>query len=575
MSKNSSNNYVEAVGDFRRARSQANLRELLSRLTGVSNQLLSYDEVRQSLKIQGGLERGVQDIPLDAIVGSVGRYTDFTRDFLPLHDKQQDRWARVHLAASGLAGLPPISVYKIGEAYFVQDGNHRVSVARQMGAEYIQAYVIEVRTRVPLTPDITPDELILKAEYDQFLEQTHLDQLQPEADLSVTVPGKYPILLEHIDVHRYFMGIDFHRDISYDEAVNHWYAHIYLPIVEMARERGMLRDFPNRTETDLYIWIAEHRSELEAELGFRVRTEFILDHLLEDQKTNWISRLGGKLLDLVVPEELESGPPPGKWRGQLMQRSDERLFIDLLVPVNGKPDGWCALEQAIRIAQRESAEIHGLHILSTEIPLEFNPAEFEDEFNQRCSNAGVKGQLVFGEGDIVEQTCRRASATDLIVVNLSYPPGNLPIERLNSGFRNLIARCPRPVMATPQTVSELRRAVLAFDASPKAREALFVATYLAQKWQTELHVLVVEDDQAAGEEALKNAQEYFDRHDLKPAHILEKGQPAEVLMEAAAKIGADFIIMGGYGLNPVFEVVLGSTVDSILQVSKIPALICR
>ncbi|MCZ7552836.1 MAG: universal stress protein [Anaerolineales bacterium] len=576
MARKSSRNYVEAVEDFRRARNQASLQGLLSRLTGESNQLLSYNKVRELLKVQGGLERrGVQDIPLDAIVGSVGRYTDFTRDFLPRHDVQQDRWARIHLAASGLAGLPPIEVYKIGEVYFVQDGNHRVSVARQMGAEYIQAYVTEVRTRVLLTPDITPDELILKAEYDQFLEQTHLDQLRPKADLSATVPGKYPILLEHIDVHRYFLGIDFQRYIPYDEAVTHWYDHIYLPIVEMTRERGMLRDFPNRTETDLYIWIADHRAELEAELGFSVRTEFILEHLLEDQKTNWISRLGGKLHDLVIPDELESGPPPGKWRGQLIQRNDERLFLDLLVPVNGKPDGWCALEQAIQIAQRESAEIHGLHVLPAEIPPEFNQTEFENEFNRRCTEAGVKGQLVFSAGDIVEQTCRRAPATDLVVVNLSYPPGNLSIERLSSGFRNLLSRCPRPVMATPQTVSELRRAVLAYDDSPKAHEALFVAAYLAQKWQTELHVLVVEDVQGTSKEALKHARGYLDRHDLKPAFILEKGQPAEVLMETVNQVGADFIIMGGYGLQPVLEVVLGSAVDSILQVSKVPTLICR
>ncbi|MCC7128963.1 MAG: universal stress protein, partial [Anaerolineae bacterium] len=115
MARKSSRNYVEAVEDFRRARNQASLQGLLSRLTGESNQLLSYNKVRELLKVQGGLERrGVQDIPLDAIVGSVGRYTDFTRDFLPRHDVQQDRWARIHLAASGLAGLPPIDVYKIG-----------------------------------------------------------------------------------------------------------------------------------------------------------------------------------------------------------------------------------------------------------------------------------------------------------------------------------------------------------------------------------------------------------------------------------------------------------------------------
>lgn len=575
MSKDSIDSYNKAIEDFRRARNQADLRELISRLTGESNQLLSFDEVRRLLKAEGRFERGVQDIPLDAIIGSVGRYTDFTRDFLPRQKVQPQRWARVRLATSGLVGLPPIDVYKIGEVYFVQDGNHRVSVARQLGATYIQAYVTEVRTHVPITPDIEPDELILKAEYNQFLEQTHLDQLRPEADLSVTVPGKYPTLLDHIDVHRYYMGIDFKRPVPYEEAVAHWYDHVYLPIVEMVRERGMLRDFPNRTEADLYIWIAEHRVELETELGFPVRTEFILNHLQEAHQSSWISRLGEKLVDLIVPDELEGGPPPGKWRRQLLQRSNQQLFVDLLVPVNGTPGSWCALEQAIRIARREAAEIHGLHVLPAEPSENFDLQAFKAEFDQRCAESGVTGKLVIGEGDIVDETCKRAAATDLVVVNLSYPPGNLPLERLNSGFRNLIARCPRPVLATPQTVSELDHAILAYDDSPKAREALFVATYLAQKWPIKLHVVVVQDGQGIGEAALNNARKYLEQHNLSVVYIFESGKPAEIVLEACSTTGADFVIMGGYGLNPVLEVVLGSTVDSILQASKVPTLICR
>jgi len=103
-------------------------------------------------------------------------------------------------------GLPPIEVYQIGEVYFVQDGNHRVSVAYQLGARYIQAYVTEVQTRVPLTPDVQPVDLILMAEYADFLEGTRLDELRPGADLRTSIPGQYQALSEHIDVHRYYMG---------------------------------------------------------------------------------------------------------------------------------------------------------------------------------------------------------------------------------------------------------------------------------------------------------------------------------------------------------------------------------
>jgi len=198
------------------------------------------------------------------------------------------------------------------------------------GGQFIQAYVTEVHSHVQLTPDIKPDELILKAEYSQFLNQTRLNLLRPEADLSVSIPGQYPVLLEHIDVHRYFMGIDLQRPVEYEEAVAHWYDTVYLPVIEIIRSQGILRQFPNRTEADLYLWIAEHRAQVEEEFGFPVRTEVAATHLLEENKPNWVSRLGGKLLELVLPEEQENGPPAGQWREQHAGRRDCRCANEYL-----------------------------------------------------------------------------------------------------------------------------------------------------------------------------------------------------------------------------------------------------
>jgi hypothetical protein len=88
----------------------------------------------------------LHEIPLNEIVGSLGRHTDFNRQFLPRKDSQAGRWARVRMAYDH-SGLPPIEVYKLGEIYFVADGHHRVSVARQLGARYIEAYVIEIEPK--------------------------------------------------------------------------------------------------------------------------------------------------------------------------------------------------------------------------------------------------------------------------------------------------------------------------------------------------------------------------------------------------------------------------------------------
>src|SRR5690554_1406858 len=186
--------FIEAREDFRRARRQAALEELMARLRGRSPRLLSYDEVRRQVGERSRIRRGLQDVPLDAIVGSVGRYEDFTRTFLPRSDSMQERWARVKAVATELEGWQPIEVYKLGDAYFVSDGNHRVSVARQMGLETIPAYVTEIKTRVPLTPDVDLEELVIKSRQADFLKKTALDRSRPDADLTVTDAGGYDAL---------------------------------------------------------------------------------------------------------------------------------------------------------------------------------------------------------------------------------------------------------------------------------------------------------------------------------------------------------------------------------------------
>ena len=175
--------YLGAVEDFHEARRRAALEQILARLTGRPDTLLSYDEVRSIVGERNRIDRGLKEIPLDAIVGSVGRYGDFTRTFLPKSDQMQDRWARVKTVATSMEGWPPIEVYQLGESYFVIDGNHRVSVARQMGLESIPAYVTEVKTRVALTPDAQPEELIIRARHADFLKRTGLGETRPEAAL--------------------------------------------------------------------------------------------------------------------------------------------------------------------------------------------------------------------------------------------------------------------------------------------------------------------------------------------------------------------------------------------------------
>lgn len=253
---------------FNDARLRAFFKDILAILTKRRpDTLLSYEEIRSLLKAREERPQGTQLIPLDKIVGSVGRYRDFTHEFLPRAGADRERWKQLDQAVNLLKDIPPIEVYQLGDVYFVKDGNHRVSVARANGFTDIEAIVTVVRTKVPFTADMDPTEIIVQQEYTDFLERTHLDELRPEQRIEFTTAGRYEELLEHISVHRYFLGIEQNREIPYEEAVTSWYDHVYCPAVEVIRRENILRYFPGRTEADLYVWLMQHLYHLREEYG--------------------------------------------------------------------------------------------------------------------------------------------------------------------------------------------------------------------------------------------------------------------------------------------------------------------
>jgi hypothetical protein len=245
--------------DFAKARSRAFLHDIFSFLSGRHKRLLSYDQVKEKLHIGGSIYRGIRTVEIARIVGSVNRYADFDRAFLPTNNRLADRWQHVDRAFYEDISLPPVVLYKVGDVYFVVDGHHRVSVARQQGQEFIEAEVRECHVKVPVGPDVRPEDLEILGARVEFLERTGLDRLRPGAVIDVTIPDGYSRLLEHIAVHRYFMGLDDKRDISDEEAVIHWHDTVYTPIVAVIREQGILREFSGKTEGDLYIWVLDHQ----------------------------------------------------------------------------------------------------------------------------------------------------------------------------------------------------------------------------------------------------------------------------------------------------------------------------
>ncbi len=228
---------------------------------------MAFAEVKDKIRIKGWRQLGLRTVEIEKIVGSVNRYRDFSRAFLPLRRDEEGRYIRLCRALERGEVLPPVRLYKVGEIYFVEDGHHRVAALKEKGGKFVDAYVTEFVPDVPLEPGITRKDLLLKAEYSQFLRQTGLDELRPEQRIEFSELGKYRILLEHIEVHRYFKSREEGREIPYREAVLSWYDNVYKPLVEAFRRSGILRYFPGRTEADLYIWVSEHLYHLRQVIG--------------------------------------------------------------------------------------------------------------------------------------------------------------------------------------------------------------------------------------------------------------------------------------------------------------------
>jgi hypothetical protein len=252
----------QARADFQQARFQAFINRVWATLSGQPSTLLSYDEIKEKLHIGGPIYRGVKTVRVDQIAGSLNRYHEFDRVFLPASDKLAERWTSVNRAFYQEISLPPVVLYKVGEVFFVVDGHHRVSVARKQGQIYIEAEVRECATRVNITANIRPEDLEILENKVNFLERTSIDDLIPEADIKLTIPDGFDRMLEHIAVHRYFMGLDWKRDISEEEAIRHWYDTVYMPIVRVIRDTNILSEFPTKTEGDLYLWVLDHQRYL-------------------------------------------------------------------------------------------------------------------------------------------------------------------------------------------------------------------------------------------------------------------------------------------------------------------------
>lgn len=559
------NAYRKALEDFHRLRSKAALDRFWAGIRGESLDLLAYDEVSSKLRAVSQTNLGLQQVALKNIIGSVNRTSDFDRNFRPLSDGDSTRWADVKAAMTSpfTAGVPPVTLYKIGEAYFVMDGNHRISIAKEMGLDSVEAYVTEVKTKVSLSSSFTLEELAEKAALADFLEDTHLDRILPSVELSLNRIEYYPLLKEHIVVHQYYMGIDHKREVSFDEAAVDWYDHVYSPVVRIIEESGLRYEFPELTITDLYLWVLDKQQALLDKYGTSFKTENVVDFVAKQKgkQTKTVVTTADREMDMHV-----SGMAEG---------SSDCLFRDILVGVSHSDIDLLALQQAMMINRCKDGNIIGLHVKAeTDFATEQTEAELETSFYQQLNEREMSGRFIKMTGNISKTLQEYGLLSDITVVKLSYPPGGAVFDRLGSGVITLLQSSRRPIMFVKEVVAPVNRILLMLDEDEKSREAFYIAVYYAARYGCGLFITMPEKDSKSSQDAFSFAKSYLDAIDLEFQSItLSSTSLVENLVSLIEENSISTVMMGGYRSTGLLGRLFSSNVDRVLELSPVPVLV--
>jgi hypothetical protein len=248
----------DAQFDFSRARRQRALRRLADRLRREPSDIdliLPFEEVVEALGRSGERYLGLQAITVDSIVGTVDRRREFDRSFRPTSGKVRPRWERIATAQRRGESMPPIDVYRIGNLHFVKDGHHRVSVARALGHDVIDAYVTDVLTKVE--PDeLRPSQLPVKSHERLFFERVPLPHDARDRIRLSDAPRGYSRLAEGVEAWGFRVTQGHAELMTREQVAERWYHDEYVPVVEMLREADLIG---KATETDAYLRVAEQR----------------------------------------------------------------------------------------------------------------------------------------------------------------------------------------------------------------------------------------------------------------------------------------------------------------------------
>jgi len=240
------------------------------------SQIRSFEEDQEYEKAFDTVDRGTCEVPLNRIVGSVGRYNDFDERFRLKQHVPTERLDHIKEAMRTGKPLPPVKLYQLKDEYYVLDGNHRIAAAKEFNHETVLARIVE------FIPTRSTFENILYREKAAFQEKTGLPD-----NIHLSEVGQYERLISQIYRHmRHIEKTTSNQSISLKIAAKDWYETIYLPLTSIIEKAKLIDAFPARTTADLYSYISYHQWE---RMGDSRQFGFEVDQLIPDSMENFRS----------------------------------------------------------------------------------------------------------------------------------------------------------------------------------------------------------------------------------------------------------------------------------------------
>lgn len=299
----------ETNEDFAKARNKALFNEIQHFLNPEETTLISFSDIKKMLKPDNETYLGMKTVPVNQIVGSESRYQDFDNRFFPKKMHLKTRWEHIDMAHIKDINLPPITLYELGGVYFVRDGNHRVSVAKAKGVEFIDAEVVSLQSEIHLNPKDSLQKMtrhVINYEKRVFYGETSFGDVTDFWGLDFSVPGQYDVIYNHILTHKYYINMNQTEEIPMDKAMISWFTTVYLPVIKVIDRHHVMKYFKGRTKSDMYVYIIKYWDEIKEKFGNDYSLDDVAAKFKSKYGTTLLRRILNRIQKIILKKEIQN-----------------------------------------------------------------------------------------------------------------------------------------------------------------------------------------------------------------------------------------------------------------------------